>query len=84
MRHEHHQANVYILSRVLVIIDGDRMDDCIYYQLIRSTRTYKQYSSIAGLHNLQFTITQALWFSVFTSRILATELNHTKSSQDDF
>jgi hypothetical protein len=34
---------------------------------------YKQYSSIADVHNLQFTVTQALGFSVFTSRTLVTE-----------
>jgi hypothetical protein len=36
--------------------------------------TYKQYSAIADLHNLQFTVTHALGFSVFTSRILVAEL----------
>jgi hypothetical protein len=32
------------------------------------------YSAIADLHALQFTVTHALGFSVFTSRILATAL----------
>jgi hypothetical protein len=35
---------------------------------------YKQYRAIAVLHNLQFTIIQALGFSGFIGRILATEL----------
>jgi hypothetical protein len=33
-----------------------------------------QYGAIADLHNLQFNVTHTLGFSVFTSRILATEL----------
>jgi hypothetical protein len=37
-------------------------------------RTYKQWSAIADLHNLQFTVTHAKRFSVFTNRILVTEL----------
>jgi hypothetical protein len=41
---------------------------------VKSTRIYKQYSTIADLHNLQFTVTHALGFSVFISRILVTEL----------
>jgi hypothetical protein len=35
---------------------------------------YNQYGAITDLHNLQFTVTHALGFSVFTSRTLATEL----------
>jgi hypothetical protein len=42
--------------------------------LIQSTCTYKQYSIIADLHNLQFTVTHALGFSHFTSRTLVVEL----------
>jgi hypothetical protein len=42
---------------------------------------YTQYSAIADLYNLQFTVAQALGFSVFTSRVLATDLNtETRSS----
>jgi hypothetical protein len=33
-----------------------------------------QYSAVADLHNLQFTDTHALGFSVFTCRNLVTEL----------
>jgi hypothetical protein len=36
--------------------------------------TTGNYSAIADLRTLQFTVTQALRFSVFTSRILATDL----------
>jgi hypothetical protein len=35
---------------------------------------YKQYSAIAELHNLQFTVKHSLGFSVFKSRLLVTEL----------
>jgi hypothetical protein len=42
----------------------------LYNQLLLN----KQYSAIADLHNLQFAATPALGFSVFTSRILVTEL----------
>jgi hypothetical protein len=54
---------------------------------IHTVRNYRQYSAIAHLHSLQFTVTHALRFSVFSSRILATDLNtvvipisHMKSS----
>jgi hypothetical protein len=36
---------------------------------------YRQYSIVADLYTLQFTVTHALGFSVFTSRILATDLS---------
>jgi hypothetical protein len=53
-----------------------------------TTRDYRQYSAISMLHTFQFTVTHALGFSVFTSRILATGLSqhhcrfksHVKSS----
>jgi hypothetical protein len=35
---------------------------------------HNQYSAIADLHNLQFTVTHALGFSVFSSRTLVTEI----------
>jgi hypothetical protein len=43
---------------------------CVLY--IHTTRNYRQYSAVAIVHSLQFTVTHALGFSVFTSRILAT------------
>jgi hypothetical protein len=38
------------------------------------THNYRQHSAIVDIHTLQFTVTHALGFSVFTSRILATDL----------
>jgi hypothetical protein len=63
-----------ILSRIGVTYKtGFGVDDWIYWHLIHTTRDYRQYSAIAILHTLQFTFTQALGFSAFTSRILATD-----------
>jgi hypothetical protein len=45
--------------------------DTFYTQL----GTTGNYSAIVPLRNLQFTVTHALGFSVFTSRILATDLS---------
>jgi hypothetical protein len=42
------------------------------------TSYYRQYSAIAILHTLQFTVAHALGFSVFPSRILATDLSQTQ------
>jgi hypothetical protein len=42
--------------------------------LCTTSFNYKQYSAIADLHSLQFTVTHALEISVSTSRILATDL----------
>jgi hypothetical protein len=65
---------------------GSGLDDWIYWSLIHTTRDYRQYSAIADLHTLQFTVTHALGFLVFSSRILATDFisptvtsNHTWS-----
>jgi hypothetical protein len=52
---------------------GSGLDDWIYWHPIHSARDYKQYSAIADLHTLQFTVAHALGFSVFTSRILAVD-----------
>jgi hypothetical protein len=68
----------YILSRVRVLCvtykTGSGLDDWIYWHLIHTTRDYRQYGAISDLHTLQFTVTHALGFSIFTSRILATGL----------
>jgi hypothetical protein len=54
---------------------GFGLDNWIYWPLyIHMIRNYRQYSAIADLHTLQFTVTYALGFSVFISRILATDL----------
>jgi hypothetical protein len=52
---------------------GFGLDDWIYSHFIHRTRHYRQYSAIADLHTLRFTVTHALGFSVFTGRILATD-----------
>jgi hypothetical protein len=55
---------------------GVELDDWIYCTLyIHTVQDYGQYSAIAILHTLQFTVAHALGFSVFTSRILATDLS---------
>jgi hypothetical protein len=43
-----------------------------------TSRDYRQYSAVANLHTFQFTVTHALGFSVFTSRILATDLSQSQ------
>jgi hypothetical protein len=42
-----------------------------------TARNYRQYSAIADLHTLQFTVVHALRFSVVTSRILVTDFSQT-------
>jgi hypothetical protein len=52
-----------------------RLDDWICYTLyIHTVRDWKQYKTIGILDTFQFTVAQALVFSVFTSRIPATDL----------
>jgi hypothetical protein len=67
-----------MLSRVggsrVTYKSGSELDEWIYWHRIHSTRDYRQYSAIADLRTLQFSVTHALEFSVFTSRILATVL----------
>jgi hypothetical protein len=67
--------NVEILSRVggWLCAWGFGLHDWIYWHLIHTTRSYRHYSATADLHTLQFTVTHSLGFSVFTSRILATD-----------
>jgi hypothetical protein len=43
--------------------------------LVTAFLNYSQYSDIADLHTLQFTVAHALGFPVFTSRLPATDLN---------
>jgi hypothetical protein len=67
---------------------GFGLYDWIYWHLSHTTWDYRQYSAISDLRTLQFTVTHALGFSAFTSRILATDLqqshrhfkSHMKSS----
>jgi hypothetical protein len=67
---------LYIFSRVGVTYEtGFGLDNWIYCALyIHAVQDYRQYSAIAILHTLQFTVTHALRFSVFTSRVQATDL----------
>jgi hypothetical protein len=51
---------------------GFELGNWICWHLIPSTRDYGQYSAIADLHTLQFTVTHALGFSVFTAHIVTT------------
>jgi hypothetical protein len=46
-----------------------------FIALIHTTLNYSHYSAIADLDTLQFTVTHALGFSDFTTRILATDLS---------
>jgi hypothetical protein len=62
------------MLRVLVTCKtGFALDDWTYWHLIHTALDYRQYSAVAILHPFQFTVTHALGFSVFTSRILATD-----------
>jgi hypothetical protein len=57
---------------------GSSSDDGFISTLVTTSLNhiyYRQYRAIADLHNLQLTVAQALGFSVFTSRLLATDLN---------
>jgi hypothetical protein len=76
-----HFIRVHILSPVWVCAWlTRRVLDCMigFIDRIHTARGYRQYSAIADLHTLQFTFTHALGFSVFTSRILATDLSHSR------
>jgi hypothetical protein len=59
----------------LIITVLDRMIGFIDPSLYHLSLTYKPYSTIAELHTFQFTVVHALWFSIYTSHILATDLN---------
>jgi hypothetical protein len=43
-----------------------------------------KYSALAGLHTFQFTVAHALGFQVFTSRLLATDLNTENSTSNHY
>jgi hypothetical protein len=66
-----------ILSRVGGCVTYIRVSDWMIgfiENLYTQLGTTANYSAIADLHTLQSTVTHALGFSVFTSRILATNL----------
>jgi hypothetical protein len=64
-----------LISRVGMFIDG-LLDSIIRFidTLFTQLGTTANYSAVADLHSLQFIVAHALGFSVFTSRILATDL----------
>jgi hypothetical protein len=63
------------------LYDGVWIDDWIYFTLhIHTLRDYKQYSATAILHTFQFTVAHIIGFSVFTSRILVTDLSQSHCS----
>jgi hypothetical protein len=51
---------------------------------VTNSLNHTYYSAIADLHNLQFPVAQALGFSVFTSRLLATDLNTETSTSNHY
>jgi hypothetical protein len=62
------------MSRVGVTINGFWIGRFYLLTPYSQTRNCRQlYSAIADLHTLRFTVTHSLGFSVFTSRILATD-----------
>jgi hypothetical protein len=66
-------------------VSGLKTTEIFFFLYIQSTRDHEQSSAIAILHTLKFTVTDSLEVSVFTSPILATDLeesvtsNHTRS-----
>jgi hypothetical protein len=59
---------------------GFLLHDWIYWHLIRSQPGTIGNTALSLIYTLQFTITHALWFSVFTSRILAKDLQQSHSN----
>jgi hypothetical protein len=53
---------------------GSGLDDWIYWHFIHTLRDCRQHRAITDLHTFQFTVTHVLGSSVFTCRILATDL----------
>jgi hypothetical protein len=54
---------------------GTSLTVCLYYN---------QYSAVANLHTFQFTVAHVLGFFVFTSRLLATDLNTETSTSSHY
>jgi hypothetical protein len=69
-------CSILVLSRVGVTYKtGFGVDDWIYCTLYIPFRNYRQCSAIVILHTFQFTVTHTLGFSVFISRIVATDIS---------
>jgi hypothetical protein len=62
-----------LIRRVLVLMIG--FISSWVTQSLLITFKYMPYSAISDLHHLQTTVAHALWFSLSTSRLLATDLN---------
>jgi hypothetical protein len=70
------QFSLIIMCRGICVTNIQVLDQMIGFigtSVIISVN-YNQYSAIADLHNLQFTVTHALGFSVFSSCVLVMEL----------
>jgi deoxyribodipyrimidine photolyase len=65
-------------------ITGSSSDDWIYYTSVTVYLNYNQYSAIADLHTIQFTVSHELGFSVFSSRLLAADLNTETSTSNNY
>jgi hypothetical protein len=52
--------------------------------LVTTPLNYSEYSDISDLHTLHFTVAHALGLSVFTSRLLATDLNTETSTSKHY
>jgi hypothetical protein len=52
--------------------------------LVTISLNYREYSAIADLHTFQSTVAYALGFSVYTCRLLATDLNTETSASDHY
>jgi hypothetical protein len=70
------QPGTYIFSSVWVTINGsfDWLIGFIAPYTVTQLGTTGNYSAIAGLHTLQFSVIHALGFSVYITHILATDL----------
>jgi hypothetical protein len=91
MLHEHYMDNLCVLHSVVchskwihcrvsvvpwLIVTVSLLDDWIYWELyIHTVRDYRQLERYRYSTHFQFTVAHALGFSVFTSRILTTDLS---------
>jgi hypothetical protein len=78
--------NIVTCKRVRVTkLTGSTSDDWIYEHcgyVFSPNHTY--YSAIADLHTFQSTVAHAVGFSIFISRLLATDLNTETITSDHY